>query len=323
MNMKDLRIVFMGTPDFATESLKTIYEKGLNIAGVITAPDKPSGRGLKLIPSSVKKYCIEKNIKLLQPEKLKDQNFINELKAFNGNLFVVVAFRMLPEVVWELPEFGTINLHASLLPDYRGAAPINWAIIHGEKESGLTTFFIDKEIDTGKIILQKKLNIGVNETAGDLHDKLKTAGADLLIKTIALIADGNVSTISQSDHEKNNRRLKPAPKISKEDCQINWNQPNINVHNFIRGLSPYPGAWTRLLSSDNQTILMKIYKSEIGEKKISGEAGVMETDGKTYLEICCSTDSVNILEIQTAGKKRMEIQEFLRGFQNLSSYTLG
>lgn len=316
MNIKDLRIVFMGTPDFATASLKALYNDDLNIVGVITAADKLSGRGLKLQYSSVKKYCLEKNLKILQPEKLKKKEFIEELKSLNGNLFIVVAFRMLPEIVWKLPEFGTINLHASILPQYRGAAPINWAIINGEKETGLTTFFIDEEIDTGKIIDKVKLRIGEDETAGELHDRLMIKGAELLKKTIRLIASGNVKTSLQSELTTNITELKKAPKINKEDCRINWDQPYSKVHNFIRGLNPWPGAWTIINSHTNKELIIKILKSECSLENIPDSPGTIKTDGKNFVQISCSDAYLNILEIQAAGKKRMKIMDFLRGIKD-------
>lgn len=321
MEIKDLRIVFMGTPDFAAASLEALHEEKFNIAGVITAPDKPSGRGLKLLYSPVKKFCLEQNIRILQPEKLKNKKFISDLKSLNGNLFIVVAFRMLPELVWEMPSLGTINLHASLLPQYRGAAPINHVIINGEKETGLTTFFIDKKIDTGHILYTTKLEIKENETAGELHDRLKTAGSDLLKTTILSVAQGKTKPIRQSELIEKNIELKTAPKISKEDCRINWKHNNIRVHNLIRGLSPYPGAFTELLSPENTQTILKIYKSEINTEKVSDTPGIIKSDGRTSLQISCSSGSINLIELQAAGKKRMRIDEFLRGFKNIQNYT--
>ena len=322
MEIKDIRIVLMGTPDFAANSLKVLYQEKFNIVGVITAPDKLSGRGLKLKFSPVKKFCLDNNIPLLQPENLKDEIFISELKSLDGNLFVTVAFRMLPEIVWQMPSLGTINLHASLLPQYRGAAPINWAIINGEKETGLTSFYIDEKIDTGHIIKTTKLDINENETAGELHDRLMSEGSNLLKTTIQEIGLGNVKAIKQSVFINENIHLKTAPKINKIDCKINWNQINISVHNLIRGLSPYPCSFTELISPENTKTLLKVYRSEISSEKISDKPGVIKSDGKTYLQISCALGSVNIIELQSAGKKRMKVDEFLRGFKNIKNYRI-
>ena len=262
MELQALKIIFMGTPDFATASLKALVEAGCNIVGVITAPDKPAGRGLKLHESDVKKYAVEKNLKILQPEKLKDQRFLDELKALKADLQVVVAFRMLPEVVWEMPPMGTMNLHASLLPQYRGAAPINWAIINGEKETGVTTFKLKHEIDTGDILLQEKIAIGDNETAGELHDRMKEIGARLLVKTIKGLANGELKEISQNNIQHStfniqNPSLKHAPKIFTETCRIDWNKSVTEIHNLVRGLSSHPAAFTEL-----QGKTLKVYRSE-------------------------------------------------------------
>lgn len=314
MNSDILRIVFMGTPDFAVESLKRLAESGMKIVGVITAPDKPSGRGKHIQSSPVKDFAREAGIKnILQPTNLKSPEFIEELKDLKADLQVVVAFRMLPEVVWSMPPLGTINLHASLLPDYRGAAPINWAIINGEKKTGVTTFFIEKEIDTGKIIFNEKVEIGPDTTAGELHDRLMIVGANLLIKTINAIARNEYPSIPQSEIN-NGHEPKTAPKIFKDDCKITWTQDATIIHNFIRGLSPYPAAWTEI-ANGKQTISLKIYRANYSIEIHNTPIGHIVTDGNTHLKVAVHDGYVNILELQQAGKRRLTIQEFLRGFQ--------
>lgn len=317
MNKKDLRIVFMGTPDFAVESLKILVENGYNIAGVITMPDKPAGRGHKIQFSAVKKYALEKNLPLLQPEKLKDEQFLDDLRNWNADLQIVVAFRMLPEVVWDMPRLGTFNLHASLLPQYRGAAPINWAIINGEKETGVTTFFLTHEIDTGKIIRQRKVKIRVTkDNAGTIHDELMKKGAELVKKTINSLLNNRIKTITQEQLFTDEKQLKSAPKIFNETRRINWNQPVRNVYNFIRGLSPYPGAWTELYCSDKEPLLIKIYASIKKERSHNNNiSGNIETDNKSYLKVFCIGGYLEITELQLAGKKAMKTEELLRGFK--------
>jgi methionyl-tRNA formyltransferase len=320
--MTDLRIVFMGTPEFAVPSLRKLYEAGYGIAAVVTAPDKPAGRGMKLTESAVKKYALEKNLPILQPEKLKDPVFIEQLRALNADVQVVVAFRMLPEIVWNMPPLGTINLHASLLPRYRGAAPINWAIINGEKETGVTTFKLQQEIDTGNILLQEKIPITETETAGTLHDKMMETGAGLLLETLNQLQNGTLKEVPQSSpftiHHSSNSPftihhsspLPPAPKIFTETCQINWNQPTAQVYNFIRGLSPYPTAFTFLDSKK-----LKVFSAE---KEISGqqaEPGKISTDHKTSLKFATTDGFISLKEIQLEGKKRMGIEDFLRGYR--------
>jgi methionyl-tRNA formyltransferase len=301
----------MGTPEFAVASLDALVNAGCTIAGVITAPDKPAGRGLKLQESAVKKYALEKGLKVLQPEKLKNPLFLEELRLLNADVQVVVAFRMLPELVWNMPSTGTINVHASLLPQYRGAAPINWAIINGEKETGVTTFKLKHEIDTGDILLQEKINIGENETAGELHDKLKELGAQVLVRTIQGLADGPLKEVSQTDMENSSSGIpKHAPKIFTETCKINWNKPVNEVHNLIRGLSPFPSAFTYLNEK-----LMKIYSSEREHKQTSIAAGQFDTDGKTYLKFACPDGYISLKEIQMEGKKKMYVEDFLRGYK--------
>ena len=303
---KDLRIIFLGTPDFAVPSLAKLVENGYNIVAVITAPDKPAGRGLQLQQSPVKKYALEKNIPVLQPEKLKNPPFLEELKSYKADLQIVIAFRMLPELVWDMPRLGTFNLHASLLPQYRGAAPINRAIMNGEKETGLTTFFLQQEIDTGHILLQEKILIGEDETAGGLHDKMMLAGADLVLKTVQAIETDALTPIPQTESEE----IKHAPKIFKEDCRIDWTQHINSIHNHIRGLSPYPAAWTTLQGKN-----FKIYKAKKEETRHIYPAGKIFTDGKTYMKVAAQNGFIQLLEIQLEGKKRMPVSEFLKGFQ--------
>jgi len=310
MNYRDLRIVFMGTPEFAVASLDALVKAECTIAAVITAPDKPAGRGMKLQESAVKKYAIEKGLKVLQPEKLKNPQFLDELRLLNADLQIVVAFRMLPEVVWNMPPMGTINVHASLLPQYRGAAPINWALINGEKETGVTTFKLKHEIDTGDILLQERIAIGENETAGGLHDKLKESGAQVLLKTVQGLADGTLKEIPQTGNGKRQTEIKHAPKIFTDTCKIDWNKTVDEVHNLIRGLSPFPGAFTYLNDK-----LLKIYRSEREHKQMATSPGHIETDGKTFLKFACSNGFVHVRELQLEGKKRMTAEDFLRGYK--------
>ena len=296
----------MGTPDFAVASLDALVQANFDVVAVVTAPDKPAGRGQKLNESAVKKYAVEKGIPVLQPEKLKNPEFIAELKSYQADLQVVVAFRMLPEVVWNMPPKGTINLHGSLLPQYRGAAPINHAIINGEKESGVTTFFLTHEIDTGNIILSDSTAIADDETAGDLHDKLMYIGANLLVKTLKAIEAGEVNEQPQPQ----SGELKHAPKIFKDDCKIDWNNEAQTIYNLIRGLSPYPTAFTFL---NDKT--MKVFKAEIEDKEPGIVAGGFLTDGKTYLKFAAKDGFIKLLDIQYEGKKRMLIEDFLRGMR--------
>lgn len=296
----------MGTPEFAVASLAILVENGCNVVAVITSPDKPAGRGLSLHTSPVKEYAVSKGIPVLQPEKLKNPAFLEELRSYQADLQIVVAFRMLPEVVWNMPPLGTFNLHASLLPQYRGAAPINWAIINGEAETGITTFFLQHEIDTGNLIFQEKEPILPQDNVGSLYERLMHKGAALVLRTVRAIESGNYPQLPQPDVD----NLKHAPKIFKETCQINWNQPAMQVHNFIRGLSPYPAAWTML-----QGKVCKIYRTEVGEVRSDVNSGHFETDGKSYLHFGCAEGVVKVMELQVEGKKRMGIEEFLRGFR--------
>ena len=301
----------MGTPEFAVASLDALVSAGCAVVGVITAPDKPAGRGLKLQESAVKKYAVEKGLKVLQPEKLKNPQFLEELRSLKADLQVVVAFRMLPELVWNMPPLGTINVHASLLPQYRGAAPINWAIINGEKETGVTTFKLKHEIDTGDILLQEKTQIEENETAGELHDQLKELGAKVLVRTIQGLADDTLNEVAQSElPDAQSETIKHAPKIFTETCRIDWHKPVDEIHNLIRGLSPFPGAFTHLNEK-----LLKIYRSEKECKQPVIGPGQVETDGKTFLKMAAMDGFILLKELQMEGKKKMNVEDFLRGYK--------
>lgn len=305
--MEKLRIVFMGTPDFAVGILDTIYKNNYDIVGVITAPDKPAGRGQKVSMSAVKEYALEKNLRLLQPTNLKSEEFLAELKSLDANLQVVVAFRMLPEVVWKMPKLGTFNLHASLLPEYRGAAPINWAIINGETKTGVTSFFIDDKIDTGAMILSKETEIGTNETAGELHDRLMHLGSETLLETLQLIESGNAITTLQE----NNPDVKTAYKLNKENCKIDWSQSGKTIFNLIRGLSPYPAAWT-FIKDGEQEWNVKIYLASFEEKAHSETIGKITTTKKEIF-IATKDGLLKIESLQFPGKKRMLAHELLNG----------
>lgn len=320
MKGKDLRIVFMGTPDFAVASLKALVDGGYNVVGVITAPDKPAGRGKKLSESAVKLYAVEKGLTVLQPEKLKNPEFLNELKNLQADLQVVVAFRMLPEAVWNMPPLGTFNLHGSLLPQYRGAAPLNWALINGETVTGVTTFLLDQEIDTGKIIFKRETEIGETETVGDVHDRLMEMGARLVAETVDAIAEGNIQPVAQEGLMEKTA-IKHAPKIFKEDCKIDWTKDTEAVRNLVRGLSPYPAAWTNLVNTDSGIeIPTKVFLAEKFFLGKNAKAGEIETDGKTFLHVACGNGWLKITDLQIAGKKRMKTEDFLRGFQQIGEY---
>jgi methionyl-tRNA formyltransferase len=302
--MKELRIIFLGTPEFAVPSLQILVDNGFKVVAVVTAPDKPQGRGQKIVYSPVKECALRYDIPVLQPTNLKSLEFIEQLKSFKANLQVVVAFRMLPEAVWSMPEIGTFNLHASLLPQYRGAAPINWAIINGETETGVTTFFLKHEIDTGSIIFQEREPIYPDDTVGTLYERLMTKGANLVLKTVRAIQSGDYSTIPQ-----NEANVKHAPKIFKETCQIDWSQPSDQIRNFVRGLSPYPGAWTTL---NGKTY--KVFSVLIADKRAGSEGpSEISSDNKNYLYVRTADGWISIEELQPEGKKRMKIQEFFRG----------
>ncbi len=304
----DLRIVFMGTPEFAVTILKKLVEKHYNIVGVITAPDKPAGRGRKLNESAVKQYAKSVDLPILQPTNLKSEEFITELKALNANLQIVVAFRMLPKVVWQMPEHGTFNLHASLLPNYRGAAPINWAIINGETTTGVSTFFIDEKIDTGEMILQHEQEILPTDTAGDLHDKLMYLGSDLVIDTIELIKKGNVITTPQPE----NTNIRTAYKLNKDNCYINWNDTLDNIYNKVRGLSPYPAAWC-LLQNDGEELNVKLYAVEKEEEPHNYNIGQVISNKKT-LKVAVNKGFIILKDIKLPGKRKMDIKSLLNGY---------
>jgi methionyl-tRNA formyltransferase len=306
-SFEELRIVFLGTPEFAVGSLDALIRAGGNVAAVVTAPDKPAGRGMQMQSSAVKQYAVDHNIPVLQPERLKAPQFLGELAAFKADLQVVVAFRMLPELVWNMPSMGTINVHASLLPDYRGAAPINWAIINGEKETGVTTFKLKHEIDTGDVLLQSAVPITREDNAGSLHDKLKEEGASLLVRTVSELAEGDLKEQPQATAE---RELKHAPKLFKEHMRIDWLRPVDEVSNLIRGLSPYPAAFTNLNGKQ-----VKIYKAH-AERGHATEPGSFDTDSKSYLRFAAADGWVYIDELQQEGKKKMDTVSFLRGFRS-------
>lgn len=312
--MNNLRIIFMGTPDFAVPSLKNLVEAGYEIAAVITAPDKPAGRGMQLNESAVKKYALSKGLQILQPEKLKDPGFIKELQNLNADLQIVVAFRMLPEVVWNMPPMGTINLHGSLLPQYRGPAPINRAIINGEKETGVTIFKLQHAIDTGNILLQKKIAIGDTETAGELHDRMMIVGAELLLDTINQLKENKLQEIPQSNTGKHPADVEPlhhAPKIFTETCEIKWEKGVDEIYNLIRGLSPYPAAFTFLKGKK-----IKIFRAEKEISNVTEITGSLISDHKSFLKFACNNGYISIKELQMEGKKKMYVHDFLRGWRN-------
>ena len=323
MNKQDLRIVYMGTPDFAVPSLDALVQGGYNVVGVITMPDKPAGRGHKVQFSPVKEYALAHDIPLLQPEKLKDETFLEALREWKADLQVVVAFRMLPEVVWNMPRCGTFNLHAALLPQYRGAAPINWAVMNGDKKTGATTFFLDHEIDTGRIILKEEMDIADDENVGSVHDRLMEMGKGLVCRTVDLVleADGDINRIPTIDQETlmadlvaatGIAELRPAPKIFKETCMLDWSRPAQVLYNQVRGLSPYPAAWTTLtLSSGEEVTPVKVFKASVQKGNLA--EGQMESDGKNYIHIGCADGVLALEELQFPGKKRMDVKALLNG----------
>ncbi|MDV6167913.1 methionyl-tRNA formyltransferase [Flavobacterium sp. DG1-102-2] len=313
--MERLRIVFMGTPEFAVGILDTIYQNNYDVVGVITAADKPAGRGQQIKYSAVKEYALEKGLRLLQPVNLKDEAFLEELKSLNANLQVVVAFRMLPEAVWKMPSLGTFNLHASLLPQYRGAAPINWAIINGEETTGVTTFFIDDKIDTGAMILKASLEIGADENAGQLHDRLMDLGKDTVIKTLTLIENGNAVTTIQP----NDDAIKTAYKLNRDNCKIDWTKPGAEIHNLIRGLSPYPAAWC-FFKDNGQEWNVKIYETSFVKGEQQNAAGTITAD-KKEINIAVTDGTIKILALQFPGKKKMTAKELLNGMTFLGEAT--
>lgn len=306
---KELRIVYMGTPDFAVAGLKSLLAQDYKVVGVVTAADKPAGRGRKIQESAIKTYAKSKKLQILQPTNLKDDGFLDQLQKLRANLFIVVAFRMLPKVVWQIPEHGTFNLHASLLPEYRGAAPINWAIINGEKETGVTTFFIDEKIDTGNIILQKKAPIASDETAGTLHDRLMALGAETIVETVRQIDNGSVTVTEQG----NSKGLKKAPKIFRDTCAIDWHAPMENIHNLIRGLSPYPAAWSTLIQGESQ-IHFKLFSAAKLPATHEHEIGKVMVKDKS-LKVAVKNGYIELLEIQLAGKRRTMVKDLLNGYR--------
>jgi methionyl-tRNA formyltransferase len=314
MRKNEVNIVFMGTPDFAVPSLDALLGSGYNIVGVVTAPDREAGRGRKIKYSAVKEFALDHNLNLLQPEKLKNENFLSELKSLNADVYVVVAFRMLPEQVWKMPPLGSFNLHASLLPQYRGAAPINHALINGEKSTGLTTFFLDDKIDTGRIIKQIKVEIKDDEDFGQLHDRMKILGASLVLDTVELIREGNLNLFEQGQFIETGQELKPAPKIFKSDCKIDWSKSASEINNLIRGLSPMPAAYSKLYSGGNE-YQVKFLKSNVDTKIQENKQGQILCDQKTYLKVACKDAFINVRELQIEGKRKMKTEEFLRGFK--------
>lgn len=315
MEPKSLRIVFMGTPEFASTSLRRLVEEGYNVVAVVTTPDKPAGRGQKMHQSDVKLTALELELPILQPEKLRDEAFLESLKELNPDLGVVIAFRMLPEVVWAMPKFGTFNLHASLLPEYRGAAPINWAIINGEKRTGVTTFLLNHEIDKGAIIEQESIDILPDDNIGTLYDKLMNIGSALVTRTVDKIAEGNYTTVEQMHIDEST--LKPAPKIFKEDCRIDWSKGAESIHNLVRGLSPYPAAWSPLFIDGQECGSMKIFTTRTEQANIGVAPGTVRTDGKSYVAVAAADGWVYIDEVQMAGKRRMAIKELLLGWRDV------
>ena len=316
MTKKELKIVFFGTPDFAVESLSRLVDGGYNVAAVVTMPDKPAGRGRQLQESDVKRYAVEHGLPVLQPVSLKDEAFIEELRSFEAQLFIVIAFRMLPEAVWQMPPLGTFNLHASLLPRYRGAAPINWAVMNGDTETGVTTFFLKHEIDTGDVIQQRSCPIGRHDNVEVIHDRLMVMGADMVLETVDAIIAGTVKPIPQDQLLTAGQQPTPAPKIFKDTCRIDWNQSAEALYNHIRGLSPYPAAWTTLSSDNSNETTLKIYATAEPEAFASGEAptpGTLLADRKT-LRVACADGWLQVLSLQQSGKKRMDTDAFLRGF---------
>lgn len=319
MEKKDLRIVYMGTPDFAVESLRALVEGGYQVVAVVTMPDKPMGRhGSVLQSSPVKKYAESVGLPVLQPEKLKEEAFLTELRSYQADLQIVVAFRMLPEVVWNLPRLGTFNLHASLLPQYRGAAPINWSVINGDTETGVTTFFLSHEIDTGKIIRQKRLPIADTDDVETVHDALMVMGAGLVTETVDLILADKAEATPQEAFYTDASELRPAPKIFKETCRIQWNQPLKQVYDFIRGLSPYPAAWTELIAANGTKQVLKIYQSEKIIESHSLPVGSIRSDKKSFLDVAVPDGFLRLHSLQLAGKKRMNITDFLNGNKQIA-----
>lgn len=319
MTGKDLRIVFMGTPEFAVASLRRLVEEGYNIVAVVTTPDKPAGRGQKLHESDVKVAARELGLSILQPERLRDEAFVEAMRALEPDLGIVIAFRMLPEVIWAMPRLGTFNLHASLLPEYRGAAPINWAVINGETETGITTFLLNHEIDKGAIIGQRREPITDDDTVGTMYDKLMRSGCDLVVETVERVAAGNYEAREQMHIDE--ATLKPAPKIFKDDCRIDWSWEGRRIVNFVRGLSPYPAAWTPMYIDGEERGSAKIFRVTFSASEHKHRAGTVESDGKSSLRVACQDGWVEIHELQVAGKRRMAVRDLLLGLRNIEDYT--
>lgn len=317
MNAKEIRIVFMGTPEFAVPSLKALVKEGYNVVGVVTTPDKPAGRGQKLHQSDVKLAALELGLPILQPEKLRDEEFQRQLQALNPDLGIVIAFRMLPRSVWALPRLGTFNLHASLLPEYRGAAPINWAIINGDKKTGVTTFLLNEEIDKGAIIGQKEVPIGDEDNIGTMYEKLMEIGTGLVLESVNRLAAGDVNPIEQAHIDEST--LRPAPKIFKEDCRIDWSKDGESIVNFVRGLSPYPAAWGALRYPDGSESSAKIFKVSFQAKSHDLQYGTILSDNRTAIEVACKDGLISLHELQMAGKRRMQVKELLLGLRNVES----
>lgn len=316
MNAKELRIVFMGTPEFAVPSLKALVREGYQVVAVVTTPDKPAGRGQKLHESDVKVAARELGLPILQPEKLRDEAFIEELRALKPDLGIVIAFRMLPEVVWAMPRLGTFNLHASLLPEYRGAAPINWAVMNGDRETGVTTFLLNHEIDKGAIIAQKRMPIGEEDCVGTMYDKLMHEGSGLVLQTVELLASGEVIPIEQAHIDE--ETLRPAPKIFKEDCHIDWQRPGREIINFVRGLSPYPAAWSAIRREGSEEILSaKIFRAHFIEAARQEAVGTVRSDMRSYIRVACTDGWIELDELQMAGKKRLPVKELLLGLRQV------
>ena len=318
MNSKQLRIVFMGTPEFAATSLRKLVEEGYNIVAVVTTPDKPAGRGQKLHKSDVKVMAEELGLPILQPEKLRDEEFLASLRTLEPDLGVVIAFRMLPEVVWAMPKLGTFNLHASLLPEYRGAAPINWAIINGDTRTGVTTFLLNHEIDKGAIIEQREVDILAKDNIGTLYDKLMYVGAELVTLTVDKLASGDYTTTEQMHIDENT--LRPAPKIFKDDCRIDWTKSTESIHNLVRGLSPYPAAWTPLFKDDTECGSIKIFTTHFELSNTNATPGTIRTDGKSYIAVACADGWLYLDDVQLAGKKRLATKDLLLGWRDVATF---
>ena len=319
MEAKKLRLVYMGTPDFAVSPLAKLVEEGYNVVGVVTMPDKPSGRGLHVQQSAVKRYALQAGLPVYQPEKLRDPAFVETFRSMKPDLGIVIAFRMLPEIIWAAPKLGTFNLHASLLPQYRGAAPINWALINGETETGVTTFLLNREIDKGAVLCQTRVPIGPDDDAGTLHDRLMEAGTELVVETIGKIAQGTVTAVEQPTVDP--ECLKGAPKIFKETCRIDWRQPAARICNLIRGLSPYPAAWSELSRPDATPVGVKIFRAKAEACRPGKAPGAIVTDGRSEIKVACADGYVQIEELQIAGRRRMTTEELLRGFKEIESCT--